>query len=68
MRPEGLLIVACGLFSICGAFFNWDWFMNHRKARFLSNLLGRQGARLFYGALGTALVVLGGAITSGSLK
>lgn len=68
MDPKGLIIVACGLFSICGAFFNWDWFMNHRKARFLSNFLGRSGARLLYGILGGALVVLGGAIASGSLK
>ncbi|MEO0947389.1 MAG: immunity 17 family protein [Cyanobacteria bacterium J06641_5] len=55
----GWVLAGCGIFAICGAAFNWDWFMNHRKARFLVRLVGRTGARLFYGFLGSTLVVLG---------
>ncbi len=42
-----------------GAFCNWEWFMNALKARLLVKLLTRNGARIFYGALGLSLVVLG---------
>ncbi|MBK8011073.1 MAG: immunity 17 family protein [Deltaproteobacteria bacterium] len=51
--------IAAGTFSILGAVKNWDFFMNHRKARRLVAVLGRTGARWFYGVLGTALVVAG---------
>jgi len=53
------VIVAAGAFSIAGAVADWDWFMNHRKARFFVNVLGRDGARVFYGLLGTAIAALG---------
>ncbi|MCK7480965.1 MAG: Imm17 family immunity protein [Candidatus Moduliflexus flocculans] len=36
--------------------------MNHPKARFFVKIPGRGGARIFYGVLGLALVVLGGLI------
>lgn len=55
----GWLIAGCGAFAICGAVLDWEWFMNHRKAQALVRILGRGGTRLFYGLLGTALVVLG---------
>ncbi len=59
MNPVGLLFVAGGAFSIVGAACDWDWFMNARKARLFVKLFSRNGARVFYGILGTALVVLG---------
>lgn len=58
-QPFGWLFVLAGGFAICGAVCNWDWFMNHRKARFLCSLITRTGARIFYTVLGTLLVVLG---------
>jgi hypothetical protein len=67
MVLKGLLIAAAGLFSLCGAFFDWDWFINHRKAQFFNNIWGRQGTRLFYGILGSALVVIGVASATGHL-
>lgn len=51
--------MAGGAFAICGAVFDWEWFMNHRKAQFFVRLFGRPATRVFYGLLGTALVVLG---------
>ena len=59
MNLWGLVFVAIGIFSVCGAFLNWDWFMEARKARFIVSIIGRNGARIFYGLLGTGLVVLG---------
>ena len=55
----GLLFVAIGLFAICGADYNWDWFMNHRKARFFVAVFKRTGARIFYILLGGGLTTLG---------
>jgi hypothetical protein len=55
----GWVIAACGAFAICGAFFNWEWFMDNDKTVIVVNLFGRTGARIFYGVLGIALVVMG---------
>lgn len=65
MNPIALLLVAAGAFAMAGAIFNWDFFMNARKARFLVNLLSRTGARIFYGLLGLGLLILGSLGTLG---
>jgi hypothetical protein len=65
MNPIGLLVVAAGLFGIIAAVMDWDWFMNHPKARFMCSLCGRNGARVFYIVLGTALVVGGVLMAAG---
>jgi hypothetical protein len=62
------ILVVCGVFAICGSLMNWEWFMNHRKARFMTRMLGRGGTRIFYGLLGTALVVLGLLIAFGVIE
>jgi hypothetical protein len=69
MKKElvGLLLVLVGFFSIAGGIFNFEWFMNSRKARACVNLLGRSGARIFYGVLGLAVAILGLLITFGIL-
>ena len=68
MNPMGLILVAAGIFSICGAALDWDFFINSRKARFFVAVFGRTGARIFYGVLGLVIVVMGALITSGILK
>ena len=68
MNPFGLILVAAGLFSICGAVFDWDFFINSRKARFYVSIFGRVGARIFYAILGLVIVILGALITLGILK
>jgi hypothetical protein len=65
MNPIGLLFIAAGAFSLVAAVCDWDWFMNARKARFMVNLLTRNGARVFYSLLGLALLVLGILTTAG---
>ncbi len=64
----GWFFVGIGLFAIAGATFDFEWFMNHRKARIFVSMLGRGGARILYGALGTGLVVLGGLMIAGVLS
>jgi hypothetical protein len=54
-----LLIYGVGLFTIIAAATDWSWFFEHPKSRFFVKALGRQGARVFYVALGFLIVVLG---------
>jgi len=55
----GIFLVVAGLFTVCGAVFNWDFFMNSFKSRFWVKILGRTNARIFYGILGIAIMVWG---------
>jgi hypothetical protein len=64
----GWIMAAIGVFSISGGVFNWDWFMNHRKAWLFVKIFGRTGARIFYGLLGTFLVVVGVVMGLGSIQ
>lgn len=64
----GYVFIAGGLFSLLGAIFNWNWFMNHRKAKNLSAILTPTGTRIFYGILGIAVMSFGILIATGILK
>ena len=70
MRDDsmGWLIAGCGAFAVCGAVFDWEWFMNHRKARLFVRLFGRGGARIFYALLGAGLAVLGVLMATGAIQ
>lgn len=59
MAVEGILLILAGLFSLAGAVFDWEWFMNSRRARFFTGIFGRDGARIFYGGLGLVIVLAG---------
>lgn len=63
----GLIIIACGAFAICGAVFDWDWFMNNYKARPFVKMFGRNGTRIFYAVLGGFIAVLGVLVIIGTL-
>lgn len=54
-----VVAVGIGLFTIVSAMADWDWFFEHRKAKFFVDAFGRDGARIFYGALGCAIIFLG---------
>lgn len=64
----GLLAIAVGLFTVSGAGFDWEFFMNNHKARLVTSILGRTGARVFYGLLGTVLIVFGVLFAFGIIK
>ena len=59
MNPGALTFIAAGTFTMLGAIFNWDFFMNSGKAKFWVKILTRNGARIFFGLLGLALFALG---------
>jgi len=60
-----LFFIVIGFLAFCAAVFDWDWFLNARKARAFVALLGRGGARVFYGLLGATLATLGALIAAG---
>ncbi|MBP7176300.1 MAG: immunity 17 family protein [Thermoclostridium sp.] len=53
-----VLLVLTGLFCIVSSICNWNFFFENRKAYIFVKLLGRNGARIFYGILGIALAVM----------
>jgi hypothetical protein len=55
-----LFLLCGGLFALAAAVFNWHWFYQHPKAALVTLLLGRVGARGFYGLLGLTLAGVGG--------
>jgi hypothetical protein len=52
-----VFIVVAGIFALCAACCNWDWFFAARKAGFMVKVIGRTGARVFYGVLGLAIII-----------
>lgn len=62
------LIIGCGVFSICGAVLDWEWFMNSRKAQFFVKIFGRTGARFFYGFLGAVIATIGALVVAGVIE
>ena len=66
--PMGWLIAAIGAFTVCGAALDWEFFMDHPKARFFVDLLGRLGARVFYGLLGLLLIALAVLMAAGFVQ
>ena len=47
MLIYGIVILLAGLFSIVCAAFDFDWFMNNRRASLFVKLFKRNGARVF---------------------
>lgn len=54
-----VVMALAGLFSLLASIFNWNFFFENRKAYLFVKLFGRNGARIFYGLLGLALIILG---------
>jgi drug/metabolite transporter superfamily protein YnfA len=59
MNIGGLLVVAVGLFTFGGGYYQWPWFMNNRRARFVATMLSRTGARVFYMLMGALIALFG---------
>jgi len=61
-----IFMILGGGFVVLGGAMDWDWFMNHRRARLFVSLFGRQGTRVFYVILGAVLFLAGvGMIVTG---
>lgn len=59
MKIESVIFIVGGIFSIVCAAMDFDWFMNHSRARFFVKVLTRNGARVFYGIVGIVLCAIG---------
>ena len=53
------LFVLVGLLAVLAAIFNWDWFFTAQNSQFIVRNVGRNQARLFYGAIGCLLMATG---------
>ncbi len=53
-----IFFMAAGIFSVLGAFFEWGFFFNSRKAKLVTKILGRTGAKIFYIVIGIALFTI----------
>lgn len=58
-EPVAFLAFAAGMFVIVAVINDWDWFFEHPRAKFFVDAFGRGGARIFYGILGCALLLIG---------
>lgn len=54
-----ILFICLGLFSIIASLLNLDWYFQTDGAKIFVRKLGRNGARIFYAVLGTALIGCG---------
>jgi len=62
-----IFLIASGIFCLASAIANWNWFMEHRKARVVVKILGRTGARVLYSIVGLFLFGFGILMATGFL-
>ncbi len=55
----GGVFIASGLFSLIASIKNWNFFFQGFKTRWITSIIGRNGARIFYGILGIAIIIVG---------
>lgn len=53
-----IIVLVSGIFCICAAALDWDFFFSNYRARFFVELFGRNGARIFYAALGAVIIII----------
>jgi hypothetical protein len=64
MKDVGQIVLGVGFLLFLGIFCLWhawrdtEWFFKNSKAAFWVDLLGREGARWFYGSLGVFILLL----------
>ena len=68
MNVTTIVFILAGAYVFLGGFFNWDWFMNSRKAGWIVRIVGRQGARVFYMLVGAVLITLGALAEAGRIS
>ncbi len=59
MIIAGIAIIAIGIYCICAAVFNWNWFFNNNRAILFVKIFKRKGARIFYAVLGAFFAGIG---------
>ena len=60
MSAGVIILILAGLFLLVGGILDQDWFMDRRRTRFATELLGsRQRARVAYIVIGLGILALG---------
>ncbi|MBR4320005.1 MAG: immunity 17 family protein [Oscillospiraceae bacterium] len=54
-----IFMILGGVFSFCGGYFGWSFFVNNYKFKGFQKLFGEQGARNFYMILGVFIIIVG---------
>ncbi len=63
----GSVAIGVGIFILSTSVFNWDWYYELRKAKWIESVCGRQRARVLFALLGLFLVTLGTLMAGGLL-
>jgi hypothetical protein len=64
-----IFLISAGLFSMAGALFNWDFFLESQKASVFMRMLGRNGTRiLYYFVLGLTILTIAVLVQLGILE
>ncbi|MBK3519812.1 immunity 17 family protein [Carboxylicivirga marina] len=61
------LMMGVGALIFVAAISNWEWFFKQRRAQVMIKLMGRTGARVFYGLLGAFFSIFAWMVLSGRL-
>ena len=64
----GSVAIVVGAVVVSAAIFNWEWYYQLHKARWIESFCGRSGARAVFAVVGLGLIVLGSAIALGHLS
>lgn len=56
---RNIFIMCAGVFAMAGALNEWEFFFKHRKAQWMVNHLGKNGAKIFYFVLGLVAFLAG---------
>lgn len=59
MSVAGMVASGAGLFALLGSLLDWNVLLESRRAYLFVRVLGRNGARVFYGLLGLFILFIG---------
>ncbi|MBR3268449.1 MAG: immunity 17 family protein [Oscillospiraceae bacterium] len=59
MGASSIMLLLIGAFFLIPSWRDWDWFFDSRRLRLITELLGRENARLTYMILGGAMMGAG---------
>lgn len=54
-----IFILAMGFYMLLGAVCNWNSLLTGIKEEHMAKLIGKTGVRIFYGIMGSLLIVIG---------
>ena len=54
-----VMALLVGALCVISAYKDYDWFFDSSKASFFVKLMGRNGARVFYGVAGVIIMIVG---------